>query len=436
MIRFPAKYSGLVVFLVWFALSSGSGCKGEIGVSADNPSLGSSSSTPDPVTTPSEPNDSVDPVGDTNDGPVDDTSDGPESDPTIPDAQLPELSAEHALFYMRTIAPMLVSRPLTVDEIAALEEEREAAIPDILSAWVDEPAFAGSARYMMEDKLRASGDRDGIDFDAPGRLVEHVVSNDLPFSQIITADYCIDPDFEQAECDSGAPYAAGVMTTRAFLAGNASRFNLGRASRMLGVFACRHYPMEDSIQPRLPKEVLTPMFRALTADEQTVEEAKNAFGNGNGCYTCHGQFAPHSQFFVKFDEDGRWVQDATGAQDPDGELGRSFDGLMRSHLEDPDEMADEGSDMFGQRADNLADAAKIMAETDTFIPCSVRNVLEYTFGMSETAAASIDRKLLDSVANRVTSNGTHDPSFAELVVETFSDPRVVEVVLNSRGDLK
>ncbi len=399
------------------------GCKGEIGIAADDPESYTTSR-----------GESNEPVVDETPRvtPNDDTA-TPEASPSAPvlkaGLELADLTNEQVLFYLRTISQMLVARPLSFEEVQEVERAGHEAIRPILESWVGEPAFAESAKYMMQQKLKASGDRDGIDFEAPGRIVEHTVANRLPFSTIITADYCIGPDGSQTDCDSGAPYNAGVMTTRAFLAGNASRFNLGRASRMMKVFACRAYPMEDTLQPRLPKEDLIPMFRAMSPDEQTVEEAKDAFGNGSACYTCHGQFSAHSQFYVKFDEEGRYVADATGLQDPEGELGRSVNGLMTSHMDDPLEAAFEGSKMFGRDADNLREAAAIMSESNVFVPCMVRNVLEYTFGMTDSAATDIDRRLLNAVASRT----GEDPTLDKIVVETFTDARVVEVVMESRG---
>ncbi len=362
----------------------------------------------------------------------------PRQDPveTVEPAKTPDITPEQTTEYLRGISQMLVGRPLTTAENEQIAAQGPEAIRPIVESWTTSDGFAFAARYMMAQKLKASGERDGIDFDLPGNLVEYVVRNDLPYATVITADYCVNAAGEQTECDSGAPYTAGVLTTRAYLAGNASRFNLGRASRMMQVFACRHYPMESDLQPRLDKSVLIPMFQAQSEEEQVVEEAKGAFGNGHGCYTCHAQFGAHAQPFVKFDESGMWVEGADGVQDPEGELGRSTNGLMTSHMIDPTAKADEGTQMFGQQVDNLAGAAQAIAESDVFVPCAVRNVLEHTFGLSDSAGEEIDPKLLSAVAARASVNGP--PGLDEIVVETFVDPRVVEVVLrsNTAGDVQ
>jgi hypothetical protein len=398
------------------------GCKqqGELAVTAKSPdSLAEMPQTPtmDPADHPPTPEYTPTPRQD--------------PDAAVEPAPLADITADETTLYLRSISQMLVGRPLTTAENEQIQAEGPAAIRSIVQGWTREQGFADAARFMMSRKLKASGERDGIDFDLPGNLIEHIVKNDLPYAEVLTADYCIGASGEEIPCDSGAPYTAGVLTTRAYLAGNASRFNLGRAARMMKVFACRHYPMEDDLQPRLEKETLIPMFQAQTPEEQTVEEAKEAFGNGHGCYTCHGQFGAHAQPYVRFDETGMWIEGATGQQDPDGELGRSVNGLMTSHMIDPAEKAYEGTQIFGQQVENLAGAGRVISQSDVFIPCTVRNVIEHTFGLTDSAGEQIDSRLLQAVAARASAGGP--PGLDEIVVETFVDPRVIAVVLSSKG---
>ena len=341
---------------------------------------------------------------------------------------VPEFTGAQILEYMRSISQLLVSRPLTSAEADTVVAGGVDAIEPMLRAWAGEPAFADNARYLMQQKLKASGERDGIDFELPGNLVAHVVKNDLPWSTILTADYCVDRAGEQAPCDSGAPFVAGVLSTRAYLAGNASRFNLGRANRMMNVFACRIYPMEAELQPYLDKTQLIPMFQANSAEEQTVAEAQGGFGNGSGCYTCHGQFGAHAQLFVKFDESGMYQPEATGQQDPAGELGRSVDGLMTSHFNDAARAADERSQLFGREVTNLADAARILASSEPFLPCQARGILQHTFGLGESA--DLATEMLQAIASRAQEIST-DPTFADIVVATFTEPRVILSVVGA-----
>lgn len=337
------------------------------------------------------------------------------------------LSATHAEMYLAKLAPPLVGRVLTKEERAQIASEQGKAIQPIVTAWVKETGFISAARNMIELKLSVSGTRDGIDFGLPGNLAAHLVRQDQPWSKIITDDKCRDKDGGEIACDSGAPFTAGVLTTRAYLVSRASRFNLTRSSAMLKTFACRVYPQEDTLQPRIPKERLIPMFRALTAEEQTDERAKSGFGNGSGCYTCHGQFSAHAQLFVKFDEAGMWQKDATGQQDEKGELGRSVNGLMTSHFVEPASAASEESQVFGKEVKNLGEAAKVITESPVFLECAARNVVEYGLGL--TKAPDLDSDLMGGLAARARTLGGPDPSLGAITIATLTHEDIQKSVV-------
>lgn len=344
--------------------------------------------------------------------------------------QVAELSPAEAETYLGLLVQPLVGRVLSAAEREQIVARGGAAVATIVTAWATEPGFAEAARRLVQQKLSVSGTKDGIDFELPGHLAAYVVRHDLPWSTLITADHCVSAAGERIACDTGAPYTAGVLTTRAFLTSRASRFNLTRSSALMRAFACRKYPLEDTLQPRLERLSLIPMFQAQTAEEQTDPRAQSGFGNGFGCYTCHGQFSAHAQLFVKFDEQGRWHADADGQQDPAGELGRSRDGLMTSHLVDPTAAREERSQMFGRPVENLAEAARALVTSPVFVECAARNLLELALGLDP--ASDIDARLLTDIAlgaRRVTA----EPTLGRLLIQTFTHPRVVEATLKSLG---
>ena len=338
-----------------------------------------------------------------------------------------DLDAETTLAYLNKIAPPMVGRVLAKSETDMVTARGGAAIEDVVRGFTQDPGFVRAARTIVEQKLNVSGNDGDIDFDLPGNIVVHAVKNGLPWSTILTADTCYDASDAPIACDSGAPYVAGVLTTRGYLKSRASRFNLTRSSTLMRAFACRGYPQEDSLQPRIDIERLIPMFRALTPAEQTEEKAKGGFGNGEGCYTCHGQFSLHAQLFVKFDQDGVYHPEADGIQDPTGELGRSTHGLMASHLDDPNEAKSEESAIFGQPVANLAEAAKVIAANPVFPECAVRNILEYSL-LIQNPDKNVNPALLKAVANEAKSFDA-DPTFDDLVIATFTAPGVIEGVL-------
>ncbi len=348
-----------------------------------------------------------------------------------PNAEEPgekSLSAQEVEFYLRKLAPTIVGRSLSYDETRTIERDAEDAIEPILSAWVTEPGFASAMRDMMETLLAVSGARDGVDFELPGNLVAQVAAQNLPWSTILTADYCVDANGTEIACDTGAPYEAGVLATRAYLIANKGRFNLSRAKRMLSTFACRAYPMDTKIQPPLEKEVLIEMFRAQTAAEQTVEEAAGGFGNGDGCYLCHSQFGAHAQLFVKYDENGLWQAAADGLQDPANELGRSLNGLYTSHLDDPAESREEATQMFGERVANLREAGEVIGDHPLFYECTAKNLIATAFRLEAGASNEIEDDLVEALAEKILAGGP-DPTIADIVLTVFTDEEVIRGVV-------
>ena len=340
-----------------------------------------------------------------------------------------EHQAEEARTYLASLAPMLVARPLSADERALIEASvadggARAAVDAVVTAWAHDPALPDTARELIQTKLSVSGADAEINFELPGNLAKFTAQSDLPWSNILTADYCVGDDMQEVACDTGAPYTAGILTTRAYLKARASRFNLTRASTLMNVFACEHYPLADELEPRIQRDRLRVMVQAETPEEQEDPAAADSFGNGFACYHCHGQFAWHSQLFVQFDQEGLFRADATGLQDPAGEVGRAEGGLFASHLESPDEARLPASQILGQPVNDLAGAAQVLATSDHLERCTAQNLIEYGVGLAE--GTTIDPALLDEIAA-----GLDAPTFADYVVAVFTNERVFDAVLGS-----
>jgi len=295
-------------------------------------------------------------------------------------------------------------------------------VRDELQKWSNDPFLASAARELIQTRLAVSGKTIDANFELPGNLAAYLVTEELPWAQILTADHCVTNGGKKRDCDTEAPFASGVLATRAYMKSRASRFNLTRASTMMRFFACRDYPLPDDLEPRLPKEMLIPMFRADSADEQTDPRAEGAFGNGDACYNCHGQFSAHAQMFVRFNQKGMWKEDATGLQDPEGELGRSTGGLFTSHFEDPLAASLPAGQLFGQGYDDLPGAAKILSESEDFRSCQAKNLLLYALRLD--VSTPFEKALLDDLALRLAE--IPDATFTDYLVESLSHPRVVE----------
>ena len=341
-------------------------------------------------------------------------------------------SAEEVDRYLRPLASRLAHRPLDPDERDLIADLGGDAIDPIVQTWLEAPPFVDASRDMMEHLLKTSGQANGIDFDLPGNLTAHLVRHELPYSKLLTADYCVDADDERIECDTTAPFVAGVLTTRAYLTANASRFNLRRATTLMSVFSCRGYPMEAELQPPVIKHELIPMFQASTAEEQTVEEVRSGFGNGLGCYTCHSQFAAHAQLFVKFNGDGVYWDLAHGQQDRGEELGRSYGGYFASHFRREVRSSDERGNVFGSDVANLQEAAPVVVAEPRFLECAVRRTFEYAFDIDETQSARTSAAVYAQIADGLREAGHHDPTFSQLFFAVVTDPAIVRGVIEAR----
>jgi hypothetical protein len=336
------------------------------------------------------------------------------------DAARQAVPAAQALAFAGAVVPMLAGRTLQVSERTAVEAGGAPALRALLEAWVEEPAFADTARDLISVKLKASGSTANLDATLPGNLAAYGVKNHRPYGELLTSDTCRDASGAAIACDTGAPYTAGVLTTRAFLANTAGRFNLKRARTVLRTFACSDYPLSQTLQPSLARSQLILLFQ----NDKPPDGTSGAFGNGHACYTCHSQFGAHAQPFVKFDSDGRWQANATGEQLAGGEQGRSFDKLFASHLADPAAAGLEASQYFGQPVQNLVDEAKVLAGHPLFLQCAVRSVLAYALGMSESEANALPESVVEEIVNEATAREAA-PTLARLVIEAFSHPSVV-----------
>jgi hypothetical protein len=343
-----------------------------------------------------------------------------------------EATTEETRNYLRLLSSRLARRPLNMDELASIEENGAAAVDPVVQGWLRDPAFADAARDMIEHLLKTSGRLGDIDYDLPGNLAAHLAKHELPYSMLLTAGFCVGADDSQIPCDTEAPYTAGVLTTRAYLDANQSRFNLRRASTLMRVFACQIYPLADRLEPRIEKRRLIPMFQALTPEEQTVEEVRSGFGNGLGCYTCHGQFAAHTQLFVKFDSSGLWRSYAHGLQNHVGELGRSIGRFFASHFDGLERSQDERGQIFGRDVANLSEAARVITADEGFVSCAARRSFEYSFDLDETISAQTDLRIYTDIAERLRNAGHADPTFADLFRAVVTDPSIARAVIDQR----
>ncbi|MDZ4660729.1 MAG: hypothetical protein SGJ18_03835 [Pseudomonadota bacterium] len=323
--------------------------------------------------------------------------------------------------YMARLSSMLTGRPLNAAERSTLRSEGYVGLERVLQSWVDSEFFVKSSRIQIQTQLGVSGNDGTINYELPANLLDYLIRQNRPYSEILTADYCVDNNRQRISCDTGSPFVAGVLTTRAFLKQYSGRFNLSRASNTLRQFACQSYPMSTTLQPRLPRESLIPMFAADLA----IGAAE--FGNGTACYACHGQFSAHTQFFVKFDAFGVYKAAATGLQNPNLEPGLSVNDLFTSHMVTSDLARSEVSQMFGQTSNNLREAAQALVNNANFTECSVRNSVRYFIRLTD-GNETINRGVVKDISAKLKQK-YQDPSFKQIVFESLRHPMVIGSLL-------
>ncbi len=344
-------------------------------------------------------------------------------------------SPAQVLMYMQYIGPALLGRTLSDAENDLINKDGAASMKPMLESWFGESGFAEAVRGMMELKLSASGTRGEYDFNLAGYLVRHVVANKMPWSTVVTSSTYYDAnDMPLASGDTGAPFSAGVLTTRGFLAGNEGRFNLSRAHTMLKTFMCRDYPHEETLQPKVEPLKLKLMFRATSAEDQKVAEAAGGFGNGLACYNCHGQFSLHAQPFVKFDKMGTYLPMADGLQNPNGQLGEGTNSTAASHWDLPENAKLESSMWFGTDIVNLAAGAQVIAKHPKFHECALQQLLDLSIGLNPSydtgiKGLKVDPAFLTEIASSVTTKNP-DPPIQDLAVMLLADPRVIATTIN------
>lgn len=323
--------------------------------------------------------------------------------------------------YLSQLSSMLSGRSLSTAERTMIRNEGYVGLEKILTTWINADFFVRASRIQIQTQLGVSGNDATINYELPANLLENLIRQNRPYSEILTADYCVDNAGQRMNCDTGAPFSAGILTTRAYLKQYQGRFNLSRANNMLRQFACLSYPMSEVLQPRLPQFALIPMFANNFAG------GSKEFGNGTACYTCHGQFGAHAQLFVKFDETGLYKAAATGLQNPALEPGLSFNGLNTSHMILPDSARSEASQMFGKAVINLKEAVLVMSKDENFSDCSIRNVIRYFLRVS-TGNDSINTGTVKEISSTLKTKFA-DPSFKQIVFESLKHPKVIGSLL-------
>jgi hypothetical protein len=204
------------------------------------------------------------------------------------------------------------------------------------------------------------------------RLVEHVVMNDLPYSQIVTADYAIanhvvstvwgttydttGAEWQQSYYQDGRPVAGVLSDPWVFTrhASTISNANRGRANAMSKALLCYDF---------LDRDIVIDSSINL-ADPDVVN---NAVVENEACAACHQTLDPLASFFQDYFPIFVAQQIETYPYDQ-----FYYPGIFQIAGV---EMRDPG--YFGQAGNNVADLGRLMADDPRLSLCAVQRFYAY-----------------------------------------------------------
>ena len=281
-------------------------------------------------------------------------------------------------------------RPSAADYAAVAEDP--AALPGIVDAYLESPEFGAIIRDLHNDAFLSivdfgappagfigKGALAGTDpyslnrsiMEAPLRLVEHVVMSDLPYSEVVTADYTLANDHVAAvwglghsgtegawEVTSwgGDRSRAGVLSDSWLFSRHSStraNANRGRANAVSRAFLCYDF-LDRDIE-------LDPSINL--ADPNVVAEAVQ---ENEACAACHQSLDPMASFFSGY------LPDYTPALVPyplDTWVEGLFPILFKVNMRDPA--------FFGAPGENLRDLGEMIAADPRFSLCTAQRFYAY-----------------------------------------------------------
>ena len=202
--------------------------------------------------------------------------------------------------------------------------------------------------------------------DEPLQLLTHIIENDLPYSDIVTADYTManpvlaqvwDLDTEAADngwtlahYTDGRPHAGilsmnGLWQRYPSMGGNANRH---RANALSKVLLCDDY-------------LSRPVVISRAAVDQLTIDPENAIAENPSCQSCHSSLDPLASHFYGFFPIEE--EDDTTVYKPENEEGWRM-------------YTDKESAYFGIPTANLVELGDAIAQDPRFVDCAVRTAWE------------------------------------------------------------
>lgn len=349
------------------------------------------------------------------------TDDGPTASDTEDDGSGDETGEPEAMVEVEYLTPVehLVRvsmalrgmRPSEAD-VEAVEADPE-ALQGIVDTYLDDPAFGATVMSLHNEALLVEpdyayypagfpniGPLEGRDFyevnsdimRAPLRLIEHVVMNDRPYAEVVTADYTLANDTVAAVWD--IPYDgnggwqetawadgrdnAGVLSDSWLWQRHRStdaNANRGRANVVATAFLCSDFASND-------------VDVDIDVDLSDPEAVADAVLDNPSCATCHAQLDPLASYFRGFFP--LYVpQEQEEEADPYPMELPWYEEFFPELLDVPMQPAA----YYGNEGDGLAFLGARIAEDPRFTRCAVRRFWSY---LHQTRLEEVPGEVLDA----------------------------------------
>jgi len=304
---------------------------------------------------------------------------------------LPPASLDPARVLVRASLDVRGIRP-TEEEARRIADDPDALDP-MIDAFVDDVRFGRRMRDLFApafrtrvDGFRVFAETFGLDDEVafrtslaeePLALVGRIAERDLPWTELVTADYAMSNDvleqvfdlesLDDVEADDGAPgfkraryldgrVHSGVLSASAIFVRYPSddvNYNRGRANALSSILLCDDY---------LDRPVDFPRDVDLTDEDGVLEAVRT----NDGCTACHATLDPFASYlfgYSFFDETaveyGRYHPEREG-------LWRYATGVAPGYYGDP--------------GFTIRDLGQQIAADPRFVDCAVRRVYEGLFG--------------------------------------------------------
>lgn len=217
-----------------------------------------------------------------------------------PSLEHPELNAMDRDRLIRVrLAQDLVGRPLNREEWDRFEQGE--SYEELLESYLSSDEFVDYYFHRIRLYLESQGTEEQ---DEPARIWTLIMKEDLPFQEILTADFTVTPDFRKQERPDYHG-RTGVLTTPGFIQGKPGLPHYNYAAQVSMLFL--GYVFE------VPPE-------ALEAREQGT--ALSTTDPDSSCYSCHKILTPLAHQRLRWTDAGKYrTQDEQGAEIDDTDRG-------------------------------------------------------------------------------------------------------------------